>query len=204
MVKLHIMKFYITCRWKFNMQRYFYFFFSKRLALPYPTSPVIDDTETARRSFIPSSVTHLNSLRANIREADTYLSFRRILLSFMHCESHLYFLKGQRKVFVLYARIRNSCSDLKFDLFQNHLTDDKKCTCGHDNENALHYFFGCNNCTHQRIIMFHQTKNLHPFSLNAVLFGKTSLSEEDNFVLNKAIQQYIKDSRRFEKLSSRR
>ena len=99
---------------------------------------------------------------------------------------------------MLHARIRNSCSDLKSDLFQNHLTDDKKCTCGYDNENALHYFFECNNYTHQRIIMFQQTRHFHPLSLNAVLFGKTSLSDEDNFVLFQAIQQYIKDSMRFE------
>ena len=84
----------------------------------------------------------------------------------------LHFLKGERKLSVLHARIRNSCSDLTCDLFQNHLTDDKKYTCGHDNETALHYFFECNDYSHQRIIMFHQTRNFHPLSFNAVLFGK--------------------------------
>ena len=42
-------------------------------------SNIYNRTETARRSCIPSSVTHWNSLRTNVREADTYLSFRRIL-----------------------------------------------------------------------------------------------------------------------------
>ena len=46
--------------------------------------------------------------------------------------------------------------------------------------------------------MFQQTRHFHPLSLNAVLVGKTSLSDEDNFVLFQAIQQYIKDSMRFE------
>ena len=82
-------------------------------------------------------------------------------------------LKSERKLSVLHAGIRNSCSDLKCDLFQNHLTDDKKYTYGHDNENALHYFFECNYYSHQRIIMFHQTRNFHPLSFNAVLFGKS-------------------------------
>ena len=163
-------------------------------------SNIYNRTETARRSCIPSSVTHWNSLRANIREADTYLSFRKILKDEVLYNANVpsYFLKGQRKLSVLHARIRNNCSDLKSDLFQNHLTDDKKCTCGYDNENALHYFFECNNYTHQRLIMFQQTRHFHPLSLNAVLFGKTSLSDEDNFVLVQAIQQYIKDSMRFE------
>ena len=86
---------------------------------------------------------------SNIREADTYLSFRKILKDEVLYNANVpsYFLKGQRKLSVLHARIRNSFSDLKSDLFQNHLTDDKKCTCGYDNENALHYYFECNNYT---------------------------------------------------------
>ena len=71
-------------------------------------------TETVRRSCIPSSVIHWNSLRANIREADSYLSFREILKDEVLCNANvpLCFLKGQRKVSVLHARIRSSCSDL--------------------------------------------------------------------------------------------
>ena len=42
-------------------------------------SNIYNRTETARRFCIPSSVTHWNSIRAKIREADTYLSFRKIL-----------------------------------------------------------------------------------------------------------------------------
>ena len=60
------------------------------------------------------------------------------------------------------------------------------------------FFFECNNYAHQRMILLHQTRNFHPLRLNAVLFGKISLSDEDNFVLFEAIKQYIKDSRRFE------
>ena len=38
-------------------------------------SNIYNRIETARRSCIPSSVTHWNSFCANIREADTYLFF---------------------------------------------------------------------------------------------------------------------------------
>ena len=37
-------------------------------------SNICNRTETARISCIPSSVTHWNSIRANIIEADTYFS----------------------------------------------------------------------------------------------------------------------------------
>ena len=85
---------------------------------------IYNRTETARRSCIPSSVTYWNSIRANIREADTYLYFRKILKDEVLYNANVpsYFLKGQRKLSVLHARIRNSCSDLKSDLFQKQMT----------------------------------------------------------------------------------
>ena len=75
-------------------------------------------------------------------------------------------MEGQRKLSVLHARIRNNCSDLKCDLFQNHLTDDKRCICGNDNENALHFFFECEIYSNLRVIVFRQTRKYHPLSLN--------------------------------------
>ena len=38
----------------------------------------------------------------------------------------------------------------------------------------------------------------HPLRLNTVLFGKSALSDEDNLLLFQTVQQYIKDTRRFE------
>ena len=98
-------------------------------------------------------------------------------------------MKGQRKLSVLHARIRNNCSDLKCDLFQNHLTDDKRCICENANENSLHFFFECENYSNLRVIRFRQTRKYHPLSLNAVLFGKSTLSDDDNFLLFQAIHQ---------------
>lgn len=42
---------------------------------------------------------------------------------------------------ILHARIRNNCSDLKLDLFHNHLSADSSSSCWNDNEDALHYLF---------------------------------------------------------------
>ena len=106
-------------------------------------------------------------------------------------------MKGQRRFSVLHARIRNNCSDFNNDLFQNHLTNDPSCSCGNDNENALHYFFECENHSYARIIMFRSTRKYHPLSLNTVLFGKTTLSDDDNLFVFQSVQQFIKDTRRF-------
>ena len=156
-------------------------------------------TEVSHKSCIPSSVSSWNSLNNDIKEADTYLSFRNAVKRDILCDTHVpsYYIKGQRRLSVLHARIRNNCSDLKCDLYQNHLINDPSCSCGNDNENALHYFFECKNHSYARVIMFRSTRTYHPLSVNTLLFGKSTLSDADNFLLFQAVQQFIKDSRRF-------
>ena len=91
-------------------------------------------TETSRRSCIPSSVTCWNDLQSDIREVDTFLTFRHNLKDKVLISSNVppFFVTGQRKLSVKHTRICNNCSDLKSDLFQNHLTDDKSCICGNN------------------------------------------------------------------------
>ena len=80
-------------------------------------------TEISRKSCIPSSVSGWNNLNNNIRESDSYVSFRSTLKNEVlgNAQVPSYFMKGQRRLSVLHARLRNNCSDLKSDLFQNHL-----------------------------------------------------------------------------------
>lgn len=83
------------------------------------------------------------------------------------------FLKGNRKQSVIHARIRNNCSDLKSDLYNNHLSLDRSCSCGNPNESALRFFFECENYSQARIRLFRETRPVHPLSLNYVLYGKS-------------------------------
>ena len=62
-------------------------------------------------------------------------------------------------------------------------------------ENAEHYFFKCENCRDSRLIMFRNTRNYHPLSLNTILYGKSALNDDDISLLFQAVQQYIKDTR---------
>ena len=130
--------------------------------------------ETSRRSCVPSSVSCWNDLQSNLREADTLLSFRHNLKTKILTDRKIpsYYMKGQRKWSVIHARIRNNCSDLKCDLFHNHLSDDTRCSCGNTEENALHFFFECETYANARLIMFRQTRKYHPLSLNTILHGK--------------------------------
>ena len=95
-------------------------------------------TEISHKSCIPSSVSDWNNLNNAIREIDTFVSFRSTFKNEVLGNTHVptYFIKGQRRLAVLHARLRNNCSDLKCDPFLNHLTDSLSCSCGYIMENA--------------------------------------------------------------------
>ena len=141
-----------------------------------------------------------NNLNNNIREVDTYVSFRSTFKNDVLGTTHVpsYFLTGKRRWAVLHARLHNNCSDSESDHFQNLLTDSLSCSCGSINENAIHYFFECENYSNARIVMFRSTRRYHPLSLDYLLFGKPTISDNENLLLFQAVQQYIKDTRRFD------
>ena len=64
---------------------------------------------------------------------------RRSKISFTDCPLH--FLHGDRILISLHARMRNNYSNLKCDLFLNHLPDSNLCVYCNVPENADHNFF---------------------------------------------------------------
>ena len=109
-----------------------------------------------------------------------------------------FFLVGDQFQQIHHARIRNKCSSLNCDLFNNHLRDNKHCMCGNLCEDAEHFFFRCPLYTNQRLQLFTDTRQHHPLSCQKLLFGIDNLSAEDNSALFQYVQRYIKLTRRFE------
>ena len=109
-----------------------------------------------------------------------------------------HYLKGPRKLSVLHTRLRNNCSNLNFDLYSNHLSASPDCRCGAIPEDAEHYFFRCINFTEMRIKMFQELRRFHPLSLNLLLFGSDNLTYGENSHIFKSVQNFIKESKRFE------
>ena len=108
-----------------------------------------------------------------------------------------YYNKGNRKLAILHCRLRNRSSDRHADLFYNNLSDNVLCDCQQKIEDAEHFIFRCNRYEHERVNMFHKTRQFHPLSVSDALNGKRNLSADENSVLFEAIQTYIKDTRRF-------
>ena len=139
-------------------------------------------------------MSYWNELQSDLREADTFLTFRHKFKENILGDIKIpsFYLKGNRKWSVIHARIRNKCSDLKYDLSQNHLTDGKRCVCGNLEENALHFFFECENYSNQRLIMFRQTRQYHPLSLNTQLYGKKLLPFSGSTAIHQRLRTFLR------------
>lgn len=104
---------------------------------------------------------------------------------------------GKRYISIIHARIRNGCSDLNFDMYNNQLRDNPYCICSESIETAEHFFFTCNMYTNIRQNLFHSTRLFHPLSIELLLVGSDQLSYNDNVLIIDAVHSFIKASKRF-------
>ena len=99
-----------------------------------------------------------------------------------------YYIQGNRWLSIHHARLRNQCSNLNKDLFDNHLKLSSACDCGSDVEDAEYYFFKCSIFTGQHTALFRSTRQFHPLNINMLLYGSERLSDDQNVNLFKAVQ----------------
>ena len=64
-------------------------------------------------------------------------------------------------------------------------------------EDAEHFLFRCPKYANEITILFRDTHNYHPLKLNMILFGDTNATPESNTTIFKAVQNYIKNTKRF-------
>ena len=155
--------------------------------------------ELFSKSFILSSIELWNALPLEIRSSRSLPIFKNALIRnyFKVNVVPKFYNSGQRPLCIIHTRIRNNCSNLNSDLFDNHLRESASCDCGCENENAEHYLFICNRFSDLRIQMFHSLRRYHPLSVNKLLFGDSLLSDKDNEIIFEAVQTYIKNTHRF-------
>ena len=153
-------------------------------------------TEISRKSCIPSSISAWNSLDIELRNSPSLSSFKYQLKKKTQNNSIVptYYKVGSRYISVLHARIRNNCSNLFFDLY---MSPSPTCSCSEEVEDAEHYFFRCSHFINERIALFRSTRNFNPLNVNKLLFGNENLTPEENVTIFKAVQTFIKDTRRF-------
>ena len=86
--------------------------------------------EIYSKSVLPSSIKLWNDLNIETRNSDTLLSFKgKLRQQFNSPVVPKHYLEGERFLQIHHARIRNKCSNLNHDLFNNHLRDDQQSRC---------------------------------------------------------------------------
>ena len=77
-------------------------------------------TQVFRKSCLPSAVSLWNKLSPNIKQCETFTTFKHQLKLHLFGTRKVpeYFLRGNRFLSVMHAGIRNQCSNLNGDLFK--------------------------------------------------------------------------------------
>ena len=155
-------------------------------------------TTISQKSCIPSSVYIWNDLTENLKNVDSFSTFKKSISSrspLPHVPP--YYLGGNRFLSVMHTRIRNKCSGLNSDLFHDYLRHSQLCTCSVEHKDAELYFFRCNIFAIQRLHFLNSIQHLNPLNVNDLLFGKPSLTERENTKLFVSVQEYIQQNGRF-------
>ena len=112
-------------------------------------------TEMFKKSCIPSSISLWNAADNTLKDSNSLQSFKyqQKRISSVNLKVPSYYIVGNRRLSVLHARMRNNCSNLNLDFFNNFLRPDSFCSCLQEPENAEHYLFKCHKYNDQRMVI---------------------------------------------------
>ena len=150
-------------------------------------------TTLFENSCVPSLISLWNQLPQHLRQIPTISSFKREISNYMFQSNVVpsYFFFGTRYHSVIHARIRNNCSDLKYYLFLNHISDENCCSLCDGCEDAEHFFFKYSRYQLERHQLFNSLRHLHPLSCYLLLRGNTELPAEANILIFDTVLKYI-------------
>ena len=100
-------------------------------------------------------------------------------LTDIHCSKFFHY--RQKAPTFHHCRLRNKCSNLNNDLFNNHLRYTTACECGSEREEVEHYFIAGNIFVQQQTDLLHGTHTFHSLNVRVLLYGSASDDSEELF-----------------------
>lgn len=154
------------------------------------------------QSFIPSTIKLWNNLNISVRNVDSLSKFKVELKNhdIRNENQSKHYLYGPRKLNIILTQFRCSASFLNCDLFRANIISDPTCKCGLDIEDMHHFFFDCPFYLNERAILFNGLSWLPEgceLDLKLLVFGKETLSYDQNVQIVKQVFSFIKRSKRF-------
>ena len=145
-------------------------------------------------SFIPQATREWNLLPNEAKNCTSIYAFKKFLDRNMKTVPKYYYI-GDRKAHILHTRLRLHCSSLNSDLYDNHITDNNRCSCG-EIETTKHFLLNCINFTDLRNTTIGRLTI--PYDIEILLKGCPLFSDDVNSEIFLAVQNFIVKSKRFE------
>ena len=152
-------------------------------------------TQQYYQSFLPSTTRDWNALSLEAKQSDSVHSFKRFLAKDKTSVPYHFYI-GSRQSQILHTRLRTNCSSLNLDLFLKNISESPLCRCG-SIENVQHFFFHCRYYEAQRTELINVVSLYLNPSLNLLLYGDSSLSNEVNKIIFENVHKYIINTHRF-------
>ena len=153
-------------------------------------------TELYQQSFFPSATVEWNSLPDRIKSLDSIAQFKRYL-AINDSSVPPYYHANDRFSEIRHCKLRLEISDLKSDLHKRHLTEDKSCACGKEEEDAYHYLLECPLYRNAREMSIHTLPNFADLTIRSLTHGNSNLSIANNTLMFEKVQEFIRLSKRF-------
>jgi hypothetical protein len=155
------------------------------------------NTTQYQNSFLPSTIQKWNQLPIEIRQATSLEQFKESITP-EHVKPPTFYNEGTRREQILFCRLRVNNADLNQNLNDRNLVDSPECECGHGAETTTHYFLDCNRFNDQRRELQNEIVDIGPQTVESLLKGNNTLTENQNRKMHLAVQKFITESKRFD------
>ena len=151
------------------------------------------NTTLYKDSFLPSVIRQLNMLPEQIKNSQTFLTFKNNLNSSLD-KQKTYYYHGSRKGQIYHTRLRLGCSSLNFDLHRKSITDSPNCRCG-GIETVGHFLL---QCPLYNVLRNNLLSDLPcPATHQHLLYGSELLDDSQNCQLFEKVQKFVIATGRF-------
>ena len=109
-----------------------------------------------------------------------------------------YYYTNNRKSEIIHCKLRLGISDLKSDMFDRHISDNKNCECGYDEETVKHFLLDCPMYNDIRANTINTISNIDSLDVYTLTHGSRNITYLENKQMFQKVDDYILQTKRFD------
>jgi hypothetical protein len=172
------------------------------IARPFSNSKRLNPSPRTNSDF-QTEIVYWNNLDSSIRNVGSLSHFKSELKKLSNSYGvniPKYYSYGPRKLNIVLTQFRCSATFSNYDLFKVNIISNPSCSCGAIREDSYHYFFECplyNGIRNDLLNCLDWLPSDCHLYLNLLIFGNSTLTNEQNALVLKKVFDYIRKSERF-------